>query len=270
MKKSRKILFISLLVICIIAINIGVYLQFFKATKKENKEEYQLKIEQLEDEFDAIFRNEFDSQNYSISNLKKIDINKELVYTSNKKEETKQGEYKINVNIPVININNAKTEEYNKKIRNIFENKLNNILNQKQSNTIYTVDYEAYLNSNILSLVIRATLKEDNNPQREIVQTFNYNISTNQEISLNELIKIKGLSQNYVADTIRIRIEKENKQSEELQNIVGQMIYKRDVNSDIYKIDNTNTYFLGKNNYLYILYPYGNSNYTSEIDIIVL
>ena len=120
MKKSRTVLFISLLVICIVAINIGVYFQFFKGNKKKNTEEYEIKIEQLVKQFDNIFRNEFNSQNNNISNSIKIDTTKELVYTSNIKQETKQGEYRINVNIPTININNKNIEEYNKKIRKYF------------------------------------------------------------------------------------------------------------------------------------------------------
>ena len=125
------------------------------------------------------------------------------------------------------------------------------------------------MNSNILSLIIKATLKEGSNPQRVIIQTYNYNISTNQEVTLTELIQIKGISLLGVSETIKNRIEEENKQAESLQNAIGQDMYKRDLNGNIYKLENINYYFLGEENYLYILYPYGNSNYTSEIDIVV-
>lgn len=37
----------------------------------------------------------------------------------------------------------------------------------------------------------------------------------------------------------------------------------------IYKIENTSTFFLDKDNYLYIIYAYGNNNFTSEMDIII-
>lgn len=268
MKKSRKILFISLLAICIVAINVGVYLQFFKVDSKEKREEETIKLENAIKEFDTIFRNEFNAQNNSVSNTIKKNKDKAIVYAKIKKQEAKQNEYNINVNIPIINIDDKIIEEYNKKIENIFETKLNSILSEKQSNTIYTVEYQGYLNSNILSLIIKATLKEGNYPQRVIVQTYNYNISTNQEVNLNELIKIKGLTQSKVTESINKRIQDENKQAEQLQELTGQSVYSRDINSDIYKIENTNTYLLGENNILYILYPYGNSNYTSELDIV--
>lgn len=268
MKKSRKILFISLLIICIIAINFSVYWQFFREEKKENQEEYELKMEQAIQDFDSIFQNQIDNQNNTVPDTIKKEIDKELVYTKIQKTELKDGEYHINVNIPTINLNTNTMEECNKQIESIFKTKLDSILSQKQSNTIYTVEYEAYLNTNILSLVIKATLKEGDYPQRVIIQTYNYNISTNQLVSLKELIQIRGLTDNAVTETIQKRIEEENKQAVQLQQITGQSIYTRDLNSNIYELENTNIYFLGKDNIFYILYPYGNANYTSELDII--
>jgi len=267
MKKSRKILFISILAICILAINIGVYLQFFRSEKKE-QEGRELILQQAIQEFDTIFKNECDLQNNNVLNTIKNEEGKQLIYTSNKKTEIKQGEYNISVNIPRININNNIIQEYNKKINSIFKSKLDNILLYKQSNTIYTVEYQAYLNDNILSLIIKATLKEGNNPQRLIIQTYNYDINTNKEVNLKDLLQTRDITEDKVYQTIKERIEEENKQSEELKQIIGQNIYTRDINSNIYKLENTNTFFLGKDNILYILYPYGNANYTSELDII--
>lgn len=268
MKKSRKVLFISLLAICIIAINFGVYWQFFREEKKENQEEYDLKMEQAIQDFDSIFQNQIDNQNNRVPNTIKKETDKELVYTKTQKTEVKDGEYNINVNIPTINLNTNTIEQYNRQIESIFKTKLDSILLQKQSNTIYTVEYEAYLNTNILSLVIKATLKEGDYPQRVIIQTYNYNISTNQPVSLKELIQIRGLTDNEVTETIQKRIEEENKQAMQLQQITGQSIYTRDLNSNIYELENTNIYFLGRDNIFYILYPYGNANYTSELDIV--
>ena len=50
--------------------------------------------------------------------------------------------------------------------------------------------------------------------------------------------------------------------------ILGYDIYKRDINSDMYDIENSNNYFLGPNGKIYIIYAYGNMNYTSEKDIV--
>ena len=42
------------------------------------------------------------------------------------------------------------------------------------------------------------------------------------------------------------------------------------INSSIYKVDNVDNYILGPNGVIYIIYAYGNSNYTTENDIIYI
>ena len=142
-------------------------------------------------------------------------------------------------------------------------------MSQDDQKTIYSVEYTAYVNSNILSLVIKSTLKEEQNPQRVIVKTYNYNISTNEQVSLAQLIEIRGLQNTYVNEQIRKTVEDSNNMALSLKNL-GYNVYIRDLDSDIYKIQNTTNYILGKNNTLYIIYPYGNANYTSELDVVVM
>ncbi len=125
-----------------------------------------------------------------------------------------------------------------------------------------------YINTNILSLVIKSTLKEGNNPQRVIIQTYNYNLSTNEEVTLAQLLEIKGLQEGTVKNEVTKKVEQANLQAENL-NKLGYNIYVRDITSDIYEIKNTTNFILGKDNFLYIIYPYGNSNYTDEMDVIV-
>ena len=38
---------------------------------------------------------------------------------------------------------------------------------------------------------------------------------------------------------------------------------------DEFKIENATEYFLGKNGYLYVIYAYGNDDFTSELDVII-
>ena len=46
-------------------------------------------------------------------------------------------------------------------------------------------------------------------------------------------------------------------------------LYERDLSSDMYKVENAKTYFLTQDGYVYIVYAYGNSDYTNEMDIII-
>ena len=126
----------------------------------------------------------------------------------------------------------------------------------------------AYVNTNILSLVIRSTLKEGNNPQRVIIQTYNYNLSTNEEMTLEEILEIKGLNKQNVESVISSQIKIANEEADRLKRL-GYNVYTRDLTSSIYKIDNTDNYILGPNNKLYVIYPYGNANNTDEMDVIV-
>ncbi|MDE5831192.1 MAG: hypothetical protein K2H53_06295, partial [Clostridia bacterium] len=129
--------------------------------------------------------------------------------------------------------------------------------------------YTAYLNESILSLVIKATLKEGDNAQRVIVKAYTYNISTNQEVSLKDMINIKGLDSNKVENEIKKTVEDAINYSEHLSSL-GYESYKRNLKNDMYSIENSNNYFLGPNGSIYIIYAYGNMNFTTEKDIVYI
>lgn len=271
----RSILFTIIIIICIFAVNFAVYWQFFKEEDNTNTiENEQVPVGEdllaLEKDFKNIFKNTLDYQNYDVNTtgVTKIDSTKDLVYTWVTKEKVVNNKYDLNLNIPKVNISNTSVEKFNEKIKEIYVDKANDIILNATKNTIYTVEYMSYINTNILSLVIKSTLKEGNNPQRVIIQTYNYNLSTNEEITLNHILEIKGLQQNVVENTIKNKVEQANVQAENLKKL-GYNVYTRDLTSDVYNIQNTTSYILGANNHLYIIYPYGNSNFTDEMDVIV-
>ena len=134
--------------------------------------------------------------------------------------------------------------------------------------TIYNVNYVAYKNNNIVSIVIKATLKEGKNSQRVIIKTYNYDIEKKELVSLEELINKKNLKISSVQRKIKEEIQKVYNENLAFEQ-VGYAVFKRDKENVMYNIENTDTFFLDENNNLYILYPYGNNNYTSETDIII-
>lgn len=270
----RNIIFGIIIVICIFAINFGVYWQFFRNTNSqnaiENIIETDVKVEEIEKNFSNIFNNTIDYQGYNINTtgVTKIDSNKDLVYTLYKKQETVENKYDMNIQIPYINIVNDSVEKFNKQIDEIFVQKARNVLGQATNNTIYSVEYMSYINTNILSLVIKSTLKEGNNPQRVIIQTYNYNLSTNEAMSLNQILEIKGLQTQNVKYRIANKVAEANKEAESLKAL-GYNVFIRNANSNIYELENTTNFFIGANNRLYIIYPYGNANFTDAMDVIV-
>ena len=45
--------------------------------------------------------------------------------------------------------------------------------------------------------------------------------------------------------------------------------YQRDIGNNQYLLENIDTYFIDQNDYLYIVFAYGNQNYTSEMDLVI-
>lgn len=272
---KRKIIYTVILVICLLAILISAYVLIFRNDEEVSPTEQvpvsEEKYIQMETEFEEIFTNETVNQiNQSILIANKIKKEDEIIGTAYESMEKVTGKYSLDVKIPYININNSTVVKYNNEIEQIFKQKALDIINDSGSkDIIYTVDYIAYINeNNILSIAIRSILKEGNNAQRTIIQTYNYDFQNNKEITLEELLKEKDLNKNDVENKVANKIKQEQAKVEELKKL-GYNIFERDPSNDMYKVENTTEYFLGKDNFLYLIYAYGNENYTSELDLVI-
>ncbi len=272
---KRKIIYTVILVICLLAILISAYVLIFRNDEEVSPTEQvpvsEEKYIQMETEFEEIFTNETVNQiNQSILIANKIKKEDEIIGTAYESMEKVTGKYSLDVKIPYININNSTVVKYNNEIEQIFKQKALDIINDSGSkDIIYTVDYIAYINeNNILSIAIRSILKEGNNAQRTIIQTYNYDFQNNKEITLEELLKEKDLNKNNVENKVANKIKQEQAKVEELKKL-GYNIFERDPSNDMYKVENTTEYFLGKDNFLYLIYAYGNENYTSELDLVI-
>lgn len=272
----RTFCFILIGIVCVFSVVFALYMQF--ATEEpeptntlQNPVSVSDENRKIAENFKTLFENRLDYQNSGVNTLgvTKKDTAKDIIYTVVSTKRVVENRYDIDLNIPIINIsNNTSVEQFNEKIQSLFVDKANDIMKNATQNTIYSIDYMAYVNTNILSLVIRSTLKEGNNPQRVIIQTYNYNLSTNEEISLNQILEIKGLNAKQVEDTIKSTVQQANEEAETLKRL-GYNVYTRDLNSNIYQLQNTDNYILGPDNKLYLIYPYGNANFTDEMDVIV-
>lgn len=272
----RTVSFAIIIIICIVAIVMAIGSQFI-GNKPEPTNTIQDPVGmteqnlQLAKNFKTLFENKLDYQGSNINTLgiTKTSRDQDIIYTAVSTKRVVENRYDMDLNIPIVNIaGNTSVEKFNEKIQSLFADKANDIMQNAVQNTIYTIDYMAYVNTNILSLVIRSTLKEGNNPQRVIIQTYNYNLSTNEEIALGQILEIKGLNRTTVEDTISNQVQLANEEAEGLKRL-GYNVYIRDLTSDIYELEMTDNYILGPDNKLYIIYPYGNANYTDEMDVIV-
>lgn len=271
--KTRKLIFLMIIVLCLIAIGIALYYQYYREeklgiifginTKEELKEE---EYNELKANFNSIFDNKL--VNNSNGNYKKINENEDYVYCGYSNTE-KSDNYTLNVNLPYINLNNNITYKYTTDINNIFKTKTEDIIAKNlNNNEVFSVSYKAYIVQDILSLVIKAELKEGKNSQRVLIQTYNYNIKENKEETLRDFLDLKGVTESEANKKIKQKIEEKKKQNEQLSEL-GYNMYVREYDEKIYGISNTTEFFMDEKGNLYLVYPYGNKDYTSEFDLVI-
>ncbi len=252
--KNRRIFFIIIGIILIISIILVIMIFFHFKNKDKVIIEESINEAELEMQFDEKFNN---PENEYVSTLYHV-------------ETSETGKYKINADIPYTKISDKVDGEINKQIHNIFAKKLLDVYNTSNSYTILTIDYAFSINNNIASLVVRCILKESSNPQRTIIKTYNYDIETNQEVQLLDIIpeEKKETIQSKIYETIESEIRKENTIIEQGYAQQGYNVYRRNKESDIYLLENATEFYL-EDDILYIIYSYGNNNYTNEMDLII-
>lgn len=271
--KSQIFCFALIMIVCIIAIVEALYyvmnpnIQDNKNIADNSLSNAQITDMTLVDNFDDVFQNSFKNTNTS-EEAEKIDADKDYIYTNYEKTEVNSGNYEIDVKIPMININSEEIKSYNEDIKQVFQDKAESILNGSSNRAVYSVDYEAFLNNNILSIVIRSNLKEGSNPQRVIIQTYCYNIKEMKKVEFSDIMTLKNLDTNTVQEKIRKQIQGKQEEAKALQQL-GYSVYIRDLRSDRYDVENISNFFIDENNNVYVIYAYGNSSNTDVTDIVI-
>ena len=272
-KTIRYMLYAIIIVICIVSIGLGVYAQFFMdqeiASGYENDIDAGGNIitsQDVNQAFMDLFTDEFYS-NYDESKVAKKDDTKDLVYTFYSDNQTFEGKYSMNINIPLINIQSDVVTGFNSTTQSIFVDKINSIMQGNGPYTIYNLDYIGYVNNSILSLAIKATIKEGENPQRVIVQTYNYDLENDKIVTLQEILADRDIDESVVENRIKNVVQKASDDAAKMAES-GYTVYQRNIDDEMYKIENIKNFIEGPNGELYIIFAYGNNNYTSEMDII--
>lgn len=274
--KNQKIIFILVGAFCVFALIAGIYTQFFVGNKGsdytknptdnisgDSKPKTQ---EEIKNQLKSLFTNDF--INNSTYEVQKANDSKDIVYSAydiQKKEEL----YELDIHLPVINISGDVPASFNKITQSVFADEASKILNKKYTEkVIYDVNYISYINDNILSLAIKSTLKRGNNPQREIIQTYNYNLETGEKVELVDVLTKRNIVQSECQNKINQVV---SKAQEEAQILVksGYQVYNRDLSNSIYQLSNISNFFLGSTGELYIIFAYGNQNFTAEMDVVL-
>lgn len=274
--KNKYVFFVILLLICIVALSLGIYSQFFykysdtdplmigiNIGAKKTAEEYAL----LESNFNELFTNSLKVNSEEI-NVDKLEDEKDLVYTAYNLVNQDETYYNVDAQIPTINIDSETTRKINAEIKNEYYNKANSIMRQTQGNTIYKVSYASFVNSDYVSLVIKSILKEEGKSEKVSIKTYTYSMEKERLVTLEDLIELKGTTNEIVQKSINGEIKTAYENAQIIASEYG-TLYQRDLSHEMYKIESSNVYFLTDDGYVYIVYPYGNEDYTNEMDIVI-
>ena len=192
------------------------------------------------------------------------------VYIAYKLDDDTLGRFKINIKIPMLKLRTNVARQINSEITEVFAKKILSMIREKKSlYTIYNINFYAVQNDNILTLAIKCTLKEGKNAQRTILKTYNYDLENEKILTLSDIIDRKELNREEIQKQINAEIEKEVAKTEAIKE-EGYNVYERVINDTMYQIDYTEEFMLDEKGNLYIIYPYGNSNITGEMDVIVI
>lgn len=275
-ERSQNIFFVVLILICIVAVSVGIYAQFFykyadtdplmlgiNIGAKKTTEEYEV----LKSNFNELFDNTLKKSGDNGS-IEKLNGERDVVYTAYQLMNEDETYYNVDVSIPEINIDSSVIKKINSAIKTEYYNKANSIMRQTNENTIYKVSYAAYLNGDILSVVIRASLKEQGKSEKVSLKTYTYSISREEMVTLEDLIHSKETTLQAVQNSIMNEIKVAYENAQVIANEYG-VLYERDLSSDMYRVENASEYFLTNEGYVYIVYPYGNNSYTNEMDVVI-
>lgn len=274
--KKRIIIFTIIVIVCVLAIVEAVYIYIFSPDGTiENVGNINVvapeedKTEILKEQFNTIFKNDLTS-NIDTTQIPKKDNKYNLIYTDYEKVERVTDEYELDVQIPHINIDTSEVSNINNEIDKMFKVKAESIINEEEptGNTVYNVKYKAYINNDILSLIIECTLKEKEATQRIIIKTYTYNLKTEKRVTFDEIAKMKNITKKEVEDKIKQEIDSQILMEQSLKE-AGYTVFNRYPDSEMYKYDNISSYFLDNENNLYVVFAYGNTNNTSEVDLVI-
>lgn len=208
------------------------------------KDKTQAEYTALKANFDNIFINDVKVNSENV-NVDKIDFSQDIVYNGYPYTNDDENYYHIDINLPILNIKNDDVvKKINADIKEKFYDKAtNDIMRRRTGFTNYQVNYMAYVNDGAISIVIKEVEKSQNKAEAVKISTYNYSIPDKKEIGLKDLIKLKGITEESVQNTINSTIKVAADNALEISKQYG-ATFTRDLNDSMYKIENIKDYFL--------------------------
>ena len=272
-KMDKKAIFVYSLIIliCIISIVAVLYIQIFDGKIVETVGTLKGKSENdynnLKANFYKLFTNNLQNEDSKYQD-KKETITKDLVYVGYKANENSLDDYDIQVEIPYINVKGSDIQNYNNEIQSVFTDKVKSIMNTKNKNSKYSVQFSSYVQDGILSVVIKAEIQEGTSAQRTTIKTYNYDLENDKPITFEELLKLKEVNTSYAQQRIDKGAQEGAQKTKDYKSM-GYEIYKRNVSDKMYKVENIEEFYYHDGT-IYVIFAYGNDEFTNEVDIAVI
>ena len=273
---NRVMFFVIVILLCILSLSIGIYAQIFYRYSDTDpfmlgigvgKTQEKAEITALKNGFNDIFTNDISGET-QVKNIKKKDKNKEIVYTFQTVNEKDEDRYNVIANIPKINIDANYAEKINSQISRDYVDRIEEILEKNDNYIDYSVAYKAYLNGDLLSLIIKETVHEGTEPQSVKITTYNYNLNNNSAVFIEDIIKAKKYNKDNLQKQIYSELGELNNKAEQLKSQYSEVMI-RDLNDSMYKVENTENFIVNPDGYVYFIYAYGNMKNTNAIDVII-
>ena len=126
----RHIVYIIIIIVCLVAVGVAVYMQFFKDEKlgvivgitKEKEDE---EIKKLKENFLNIFDNNIEKVSEYNGSVNKIKEDEDIILVAYDTQEQEEN-YMVDFKIPYFNINSDVAKQYNQQIKSIFKDKSEN------------------------------------------------------------------------------------------------------------------------------------------------
>ena len=87
-------------------------------------------------------------------------------------------------------------------------------------------------------------------------------------LTLEEIFNLKSIKLDFADSKIRNTIKTKQQKNKSLSDL-GYNLYQRDYTSPVYDIKNSKQYLFGKDGRIYVIYAYGNEDFTSEMDLVI-
>ena len=269
---KKVVFFVAILLICVVALFVAIYIQFFYQyadtdpfmTGFVSSEKTQEEITNMKNNFEKLFQNSL-----LIDESQKESVDSKIIKSGYQFIKKDESFYTIDVEVPSITKVSQVATDVNTEIYNDFYSKVMGYTTQTSQHIYYTVKYQAFYKDNYLSIVIKSSLKEGNSPERVVVKAYVYDTNTDQLVSINEMLEHTNISAKKVQNAIDKEIKAADNRSKIL-SVEFEGVYSRDVESDDYKVENAKNFFLTDEGNLYIVYTYGDTEDTNEIDVIIV